>query len=152
MKTSVRRLEFAVLIAMFLLAAFVIWQAWGMPGGARGMLGPGSVPLALGALLAPTAVIIFVRSYRAPEQPEDATQLGNRPIAVSIVAVLAAGLLFERVGFIIATGAFLFVLLWMLSRLGWWRSALAAVATVVVAKFIFDDLLGVVLPPLPFSF
>jgi Tripartite tricarboxylate transporter TctB family len=152
MKTSVRRLELAVSVAMFLLAAFVIWQAWQMPGGVRGMLGPGSVPLALAALLAPTAVITFARGYRAPEQPEDATRLGNRPIAVSILAVLGAGLLFERVGFIISTGAFLFVLLWMLSQLGWWRSALAALATVVVAKFVFDDLLGVVLPPLPFSF
>ena len=46
MKTSVRRLELAVCIAMFALAAFVIWQAWQMPGGARGMLGPGSVPIA----------------------------------------------------------------------------------------------------------
>jgi hypothetical protein len=151
MKTSVRRLELAVSVAMFLLAVFMIWQAWQMPGGMRGMLGPGSLPLALAALLAPTAVIIFVGRYRATEQPEE-TELGNRPIVISILAVLGAGLLFERVGFIISLGAFLFILLWMLSRLGWWRSALAAIVTVIVAKFIFDDLLGVTLPPLPFSF
>ena len=152
MKTSVRRLELAVSLAMFLLAAFMIWQAWQMPGGMRGMLGPGSLPLALAALLAPTAVIIFVGRYRAPEQTEEETELGNQPIVVSILAVLGAGLLFERVGFIISMGAFLFVLLWMLSKLGWWRSGLAAMVTVIVAKFLFDDVLGVTLPPLPFSF
>jgi hypothetical protein len=152
MKTSIRQLELAICIAMVLLAALVFWQGWQMPEGAGGRLGPGSIPVVLAALLAPTALLIFMGRYRTPERAEDATRLGNRPIIVSILAVLGAGLLFERAGFIVSAGAFLFILLWMLSQLGWWRSGLAALVTVIVAKFVFDGVLGVMLPPLPFSF
>jgi hypothetical protein len=47
---------------------------------------------------------------------------------------------------------FLFVLLWTLSPLGWWRSLIAAVAGAAAARFIFQNLLNVVLPALPFAF
>jgi len=67
-----------------------------------------------------------------------------------IALIIVAGLLFERVGFIVTSTLFLFVMLASLSPLGWWRSLLAAVAASIATSYIFQNLLGVTLPPLPF--
>jgi hypothetical protein len=76
--------------------------------------------------------------------------LGNRHVALTVALIVVAGLLFERAGFLITSVLFLFVMLIALSPLGWWRSLLAAVAASIATSYIFQNLLGVGLPPLPF--
>jgi len=76
--------------------------------------------------------------------------LGNRHVALAIASIVMAGLLFERAGFLITSVVFLFAMLFSLSGLGWWRSLLAAVAASIATQYLFQNLLNVRLPPLPF--
>ena len=147
MGTSLRRLEIGVGVALLLLGVFAGWEGSRMPQGTAALPGPGMLPVALGVLLAGCAVVLIFLS-----QGQDRVAIGHRHVAVALAMVLAAGLLWERAGFLITCSLFLFVLLWTLSPLGWWRSLIAAVLGTLAARFFFQNLLNVVLPPLPFAY
>lgn len=150
MTTSLRRIEIAVAVALLLLGAFAIWEAAAMPFGTPALPGPAMMPMTLGVLLAVSAASLIVLRIRA-RQPEDAVvALGHRHITLAVTAILAAGLLFERAGFLITSTLLLFVLLWSLSPLGWWRSLLAAIGASIAVRYLFQNLLNVALPPFPF--
>jgi hypothetical protein len=145
-----RRLEIAVAIALLLLGAFAAFEATKMPFGTAALPGPAMMPLALGILLILTSATLVALQIRSPVAIE-MVPLGNRHVALAVVAIVAAGLVFERAGFLITSTAFLFAMLVALSSLGWWRSLLAAIAASIAAQLFFDKLLGVMLPPLPFT-
>jgi hypothetical protein len=147
-RTSLRRLELGVGLSLIAVGAFAAWEAFRMPHGTAALPGPGVLPFALGVLIAACALILIV----ARTSPDEPVTVGNRPVFCALLAVLAAGLLWERAGFLITSTFFLFVLLWMLSPLGWWRSLIAAAVGAAVARFAFQNLLNVVLPPLPFAY
>ena len=146
---SLRRLTLAVAAALFLLGAFAAWQASRMPFGSAALPGPAVMPLALGILLMVCTAALVVTERVAPASIE-MVPLGHRHVALGIGAVIVAGLIWERAGFIVTATLFLFVMFVALSTLGWWRSLAAAVAASVAAAFMFQRLLGVNLPPLPF--
>jgi putative tricarboxylic transport membrane protein len=147
-RTSLRRLELGVGLSLIAVGAFAAWEALRMPQGTAALPGPGVLPFALGVLIAACALVLIV-ARTSPDQP---VTVGNRQVVCALLAVLAAGLLWERAGFLISSTFFLFVLLWMLSPLGWWRSLIAAAVGAAAARFVFQNLLNVVLPPLPFAY
>jgi hypothetical protein len=146
---SLRRLEIAVMVFLLLLGAFATWEASRMPFGTAAMPGPGMMPMALGVLLMLSAAGLVVLELKAPVT-DAAVLLGTRHVALAVAAIVVSGLLFERAGFLITSSLFLFLMLVALSALGWWRSLLAAVAVSIAARYLFQNLLGVTLPPLPF--
>lgn len=147
MVTSLRRLEIGVGVSLLLLGLLAAWEGARMPQGTPALPGPGMLPVALGVLLAVcSAVLVFL------SKAGEAVAIGHRHVAAALLMVLAAGLLWERAGFLITSTLFLFVLLWTLSPLGWWRSLIAAALGTAGARFAFQNLLNVVLPPLPFAF
>lgn len=151
MATTLTRLEIGVAISLLLLGVFATWEAAGMPQGTPALPGPGMVPMALGALLAVSSAGLIAWRIKA-RPPDDAViALGHRHITLAVMAILAAGFLFERAGFLITSTLLLFVLVWSLSPLGWWRSLLAAIGASFAARYLFQNLLNVSLPPLPFS-
>lgn len=147
MRTSLRRLEIGVGVALLVLGMFAAWEGSRMPQGSAALPGPGMLPVALGVLLAGCSVVLIFLS-----KEKDQVAIGHRHVAIALAMVLAAGLLWERAGFLITCTLFLYVLLWTLSPLGWWRSLIAAVLGAVAARFVFQNLLNVVLPPLPFAY
>jgi putative tricarboxylic transport membrane protein len=150
MTVSLRRLEIGVAVALALLGAFAAWEASRMPSGTAALPGPAMMPMAVGVLLALAAIgVIAFRSAGVPS--DDPVALGNRSIVLAVAAIVVAGLLFERVGFLVTSSLFVFTLLWSLSALGWWRSLIAAVVASLVARSFFQDLLNVRLPPFPFG-
>jgi putative tricarboxylic transport membrane protein len=149
--TSLRRLEIGVGVALLLLGAFAAWEGARMPQGTAGLPGPGVMPVALGVMLALCSVALLTIAARAPLAGEPVA-IGHRRITWAVLMLFAAGLLWERAGFLVTSSLFLFVLLWTLSTLGWWRALLAAVLGAVAARFLFQDLLNVVLPALPFAY
>ncbi len=149
--TSLRRLEVGVGVALLLLGVFAAWEGARMPQGSAGLPGPGVMPVALGVLLALGAIALLTISARARVAAEPMA-IGHRRITWAVLALFVAGLLWERVGFLVTSTLFLFVLLWTLSTLGWWRSLVAAVLATIAARFVFQHLLDVRLPPLPFAY
>ena len=151
MATTLRRIEIGVAISLLLLGAFATWEAAGMPQGTPALPGPGMVPMTLGILLAVSAASLIVWRVKAPLAEDEVVALGHRHITLAVTAILVAGLLFERAGFLITSTLLMFVLLWSLSPLGWWRALLAAIGASIAARYLFQNLLNVSLPPLPFS-
>lgn len=149
--TSLRRLEVGVGVALLLLGVFAAWEGARMPQGTAGLPGPGVMPVALGVVLALCSVALMTMSARATAAGEPVA-IGHRRITGAVLALFVAGLLWERAGFLVTSSLFLFVLLWTLSTLGWWRSLVAAVLGAVAARFVFQHLLDVRLPPLPFAY
>jgi hypothetical protein len=152
LRTTLTRLERGISVALFVLATFVVWQSAGMPSGTASLPGPGMLPIALGVLLALSALALLLLSWRSEASHAEAVKLGNRPIAVAFLALVSAGLLFERLGSLLTGTLFLFVLLWTLSALGWWRSLVAGFAAALVMNLAFLHVLGVSLPSYPWSF
>lgn len=151
MTTSLRRLEIGVGVALLLLGVFAAWEGARMPQGTAGLPGPGVLPVALGVVLALCAIALLTISARAGAAAEPMA-IGHRRITGAVLALFAAGLLWERAGFLVTSTLFLFVLLWTLSTLGWWRSLVAAMLGALAAHFVFQNLLNVRLPPLPFAY
>ena len=136
-------------MALLLLGLFAIWEAVRMPFGTPGLPGPAMVPMALGVLIAVSSAGLIVWRLKV-RPPDDVIAIGHRRITLAVTAILAAGFLFERAGFLVTSTLLLFVLLWSLSPLGWWRSLLAAGAASIAARYLFQNLLNVALPPFPF--
>lgn len=146
-----RRTEIVIDLALFLLAAGMAWVAARMPSGTVSMPGPGLVPLTLALLLAAASLVHMLYWLRAPpggSEPARAPQdsAARRRIAIMLAAIGAAALLLEHVGYLPTAALFLFVMLWSLSSLGWWRSALAALAGAWLSLLFFRDVLAVALP------
>ncbi len=150
MTTTLTRLEIGVAISLLVLGVFAAWEASGMPQGTPALPGPGMVPMALGVLLAVSSAGLIVWRIKVRPPEDAAIVLGHRHITLAVTAILAAGFLFERAGFLITSTLLLFVLLWSLSPLGWWRALIAAVVASVAARYLFQNLLNVSLPPFPF--
>lgn len=149
MTTTMRRVELGVLIALLLLAGVVVWQAVSMPAGTVSLPGPGMVPAALGVLLGLSVLALLPSCLRPGAGRDDRIAFGDRRIAAAVLYLLGAGFLLERAGFVLTSTLFLFATLWTLSPLGWWRSLTAAAVASGLAAYLFGNLLGVSLPPLP---
>lgn len=150
MTTTLTRLEIGVAILLLLLGVFAAWEAAGMPQGTPALPGPGMVPMALGVLLAVSSAGLIVWRIRVRPPEHAVIALGHRHITLAVTAILAAGVLFEQAGFLITSTLLVFVLLWSLSPLDWWRALLAAGVASIAARYIFQNLLNVALPPPPF--
>ena len=122
-----------------------------MPSGTVSLPGPGFIPVVLGVLLALTSLALLVKRLVTRSAYDEPVVIGHRHITLALLTIVGASFLFEPAGYLITSALFLFILLKALSTLGWWRSALAAIAAAVVSKYFFHDLLSVVLPPLPFA-
>lgn len=151
MRTTLTRLERGVCLALFALAVFVVWQSARMPGGTLSLPGPGMLPLAIGVLLGLSSLALILRSLRPGPGHDEVVVVGNRRILVAFLGIILAGLLFERIGFLAAGTLFLFVLLRMLSPLGWLGSLAAGFAAALVMNLAFVHGLGVSLPAFPWS-
>lgn len=148
MVTSLRRLEIGVGSALLLIGVLAALEGARMPQGSAALPGPGMLPVVLGVLLALSCAALIA----IPSDADQPVSIGHRNVAWALAAVLAAGLLWERAGFLITCTLFLFVMLAMLSTLGWRRALIAAMLGAVAARFVFQNLLNVVLPPLPFAY
>jgi len=97
---------------MLLLAATYSWTARGFdPGFISGPLGPNAFPYLLGAVLTTTALYLLVRPDAPAVWPPLKTLLQMFAMVVLLLVYVA---LLERLGFIIATFATVFVLGWRL--------------------------------------
>lgn len=146
MIVSVRRGELAVGVALLLIAAFALWEAWRMPPGTLGAPGPGFFPGVLGALLGVAGIGLAFRAVRAGAEGAASVSMGHRHIALTTAALVALSLAFEWLGYVIAASLFLLVLLRAFSRLGWLRSLVFAVVSALASYALFTRALGVALP------
>ena len=143
---SLRRGEIAASVVLLAFSLAIVWESLNMPAGTAGAPGPGYFPKALGTLLALASVGLFVRALRIAPAADEAVDLGHRDIALTVIALVGLGLLFERAGYLVSSTLFMLVLLRAFSALGWARALAAALVVSLATYYPFDKLLGVTLP------
>lgn len=126
-----------------LFAAFLAWNGWGLEAPfAYEPVGPRAFPLLLAAVIALCGLWLMVRGQdRAEPNPPGAN--GRIALMVGLVAVYA--LIFEWLGFILATA----VMATFVGRLfaGRWRAcAIGGLTMGAVFYLLFDKVFDVVLP------
>src|SRR3712207_2089207 len=118
-----------------------------MPMGTAFLPGPGFLPIVLATLPGVGGLVLLGRSTLMILEVGE-VRLGHLNIFVAFVTLCVCAFMFERIGYLLASGLFLFVLLWSWSPLGLWRSAIAAAGAAFLSSLFFTDLLGVSLPRL----
>ena len=149
-----------IFVFTLLLAGVYLYATEQLPSLAIGdPLGPKAFPrlLAIGLLF--TAVVLLLEIIRAKreaqaprvqaarETPQD--PIGRRAyVIVGLVAVwtFVYFLVFERLGYVVATSIYLFVLMIRFNRGKWLANALTAVLFCAGSYYMFTALLGVTLP------
>lgn len=111
-------------------------------------VGPRAFPLLLAALLAAGGVWLLIKPGL------DDKWLRNAPIAalaLTIASIFAYALLYQRLGFTVAT-ALVSVPIGMAFGGSWWKSLIGGIALGFLLFFAFDRLLDIVLPTGVLSF
>ena len=117
-------------------------------------LGPKAFPRLLGVFLVLTAAILLFEILRArkAKAPRAAATEPEKQSAVFVVGGVALWTLlyffmFERLGYILATVAYLVVLMNYFNRGKWIANVVTAVLFPIISYVMFTKLLGVNLPP-----
>jgi putative tricarboxylic transport membrane protein len=128
-----------------------IWSAT-YPLGGLSQPGSGFLPLGLGVLLTIFSIVLLLRAVRraAPEE-EKAPLLPTRwmNIVLTVVVLLAAVFLFEKVGYLLTFFVLAFVLPLLAGQITWKRALLFAVLSAAGVYIVFVWLLK---QPLPTGF
>lgn len=134
------RIFAAIWLAVMAAAALVAWQIE-VPFSYE-PIGPRAFPWLLCALMAACAAWLLRRPDAEPAWPRGALALRSASL---VVVLFAYALLFEVLGFVIATAA-LGTLLGRLFGGGWAASTLAGIAQGIGFWYVFDRALEVTLP------
>ncbi|HEV8583578.1 MAG TPA: tripartite tricarboxylate transporter TctB family protein [Methylomirabilota bacterium] len=130
--------------ALALVAVFAFTQARYLEVGSVTQPGPGFFPLVLSVALAIVAGALFVQARHAGGALAEPTDRGR--LATTLVALAAYVLLFERLGFVLATIGMLAFLFGALGGYRWRVAVGAAVVITLAAWVLFDTWLQVRLP------
>jgi putative tricarboxylic transport membrane protein len=166
MRETMRELGLAVVLTAF--AVFGLFASAAIKVGVAVVdpLGPARYPqllfalfLALSLVYLIRQVIKVVRERRVPaleaadaEVDPDASVSIARPIAV-VAALVGYVLVFEIIGYVVATTLLLFVVHIIFGiRKKWWLAAIVSLAAAVFLKLFFGELLLVPLPTGPWLF
>jgi putative tricarboxylic transport membrane protein len=131
------------------LASAAILEASKLPFGTLSSPQPGFFPLILAIFLALFSVLLL-----AQEIPQTGRETGAflggvalwKRIGLAIGALVAFGLLFETLGYLLSTFLFIVFLLRAVERQKWWLVVVVAFCTSLVTYLLFGLLLNTSLP------
>ncbi|OYU50617.1 MAG: hypothetical protein CFE31_03480 [Rhizobiales bacterium PAR1] len=109
-----------------------------------GVPGPGSAPIALGAIILLCGAAIAIGGLRAADR--EAVELGGQKQGIALFSLVLGTALFEPAGFMLSTFLFLCSGFIWLGGADWRRAIPAAAIVAVSLWLIFTKLLGVGLP------
>lgn len=149
MNAKVRDISCGVMF--LLIGVFMYWGIRNVPNIIENEVGSAFVPRLVSVVLMCLAGLLIVLSISKNERPEDAQHTGDvKGGILTIVALGAYVLLFNRLGFIVATFLYLFLQITILSdnrnrNLGLFAVISAVVSITVYSLFV--KAFGLVLPP-----
>jgi len=148
-----------ILVCILVLAGVYFWATTQIPTLEIGdPLGPKAFPRLLGAGMIIAAVMLLlemIKEYKARKsEPASATSNAAEPhdiesykIVAGVVVVTGIYfLLFDPLGYAVATSLFLLVMTNYFNRRKWWTNCLTAVLYSFGSYYMFTSLLGVNLP------
>jgi putative tricarboxylic transport membrane protein len=140
-----------IFVCAIVLAGVYFWATAQIPSLEIGdPLGPKVFPRLLGVGLLVAAVMLLLEMRRGTPRVESAEEAGDRRHFPMIAAVVTWTFLyfitFERIGFLIGTTIYLFVLMAYFHRGRWRTNVLTSVLFAACAYLLFSRLLDVNLP------
>ena len=136
-------------VALLALALAALLEAGKLPFGAFNSPQPGFFPLILAIFLAFFSVLLLAQEISQTDGESGAFPGGValwKRIALAIGALVAFGLLFETLGYILSTFLFIAFLLRAVERQKWWLVVVVAFCTSLVIYLLFGLLLNSPLP------
>lgn len=141
----------AIVSALFLMLGVYIafasvtrYQAF-----SQGQVGPGVLPLLIGATMILTSGLVLIRLWRAQAAATDA-DMPTAPelarVAKLLALMVACVTAMPMVGAIVTLGLFVLVETALIEKRGWLLSVMTAVAIPLLLYVFFEVLLGVPLP------
>jgi putative tricarboxylic transport membrane protein len=132
-----------------LFAVVMSREAFRLPLGEIKDPGPGFFPLLIGLVTGLLALIALFHSLRekkgaSASRPAEPLRWWN--LVVILAALMAYALTLEKVGFMINTFLFMFLLLKVVDPQTWKKAVLAASITAVTSDLFFNVLLGAQIP------
>ena len=150
------RSEFGVALFLGAVGLLVLVSALLLPESriARGPVGPGAVPVVVGALLVVSSLVLAVDVWRGgrgePEGGEDIDLTGGsdwRTVAMLAAAFIANALLIESLGWVFSGAILFWGSAFALGSRHYVRDAVIAVGLSLGTWYLFALALGIVLPP-----
>jgi putative tricarboxylic transport membrane protein len=135
--------------ALALTGVIFAWQAGLLDLGQVGLPGPGFFPLALALLLVAFSAAIALEGWLGSAKDEP-LEFGHPQVLITFAALLAVPILFEPLGALVALGLLAAVLLVLIARISLVLAVLSSALGMAACWYLFQELLGVRLPPGPF--
>jgi len=123
------------------------YPVWGDTGPQEGFY-----PFLIGLILAGMSVIITANAFHGKEEAKETARTQTKKSVTRIRALLYVGLVivyglfFEKIGFLLSSGAFLLVVLKYVEKQSWKITISVGLISVVVSHILFAYFLGVPLP------
>lgn len=164
-----RRIDIAIAAAFLLLGLLMIWGASEIKQGMmRDPIGPRGAFYVCGAILslgAASVIVSHLRQWSRHSRPtfarhtvdsqgtaDEAAFAASAPRAWALIALVSGfALVFEPLGFLLATPLFIFVALTIVNKRNWIGMALTALIFTALTYGIFAQVLSVRLPVGPFT-
>ena len=136
-------------LTLLALALAALLEASKLPFGTFSSPQPGFFPLILAILLAFFSVLLLAQEIPGKDG-EAGALLGGvalwKRIGLALGALVAFGLLFETLGYLLSTFLFIAFLLRAVERQKWWLVVVVAFCTALVTYLLFGILLNTPLP------
>ena len=135
--------------AAFLAAAslFLLWSAYGISG-FTALSGPGAIPMAATLAMAVTALIVLIRSARAPADTTGAFLSEVLPARIAVVGAMLVAYAFalRPLGFLPTSALFLVLAIRYLSRRSWGFALGTGLLSLIVIYLVFRIVFTVLMP------
>jgi hypothetical protein len=140
--------EQAIGWVMLILGIGVATAGWMMPAGMDGAPGPGFLPTVAGSLLAVCALALIAKPAAALDAKERdvRVKLFPAPVTVTLLALAAVAVVFERTSMIVSLSGLLAGLHWVYGNGPWWKSLIFGLGGAWLAWFVFVYVLSVSMP------
>ena len=137
---------FAILMLLGSLA--LLWEAYGISG-FQALSAPGTVPMAVTAVMVLTAAIVVARTLRLPKVAGETVAKDILPLRVLLFAALLVGygVALKPLGFLPTSAIFLVASIKLLGGRGWGWTLRVAGAALLGIWLVFRIVFTVLLPP-----
>lgn len=133
-------------IFFFLLGLGVCYFSWKIGLGTLAKPGPGFMPFLAGLLLAALSSVLVVQALLSWIMPTWETTIQWKNILSVLAAMVAYGLLLDKIGFVLVTFAFVALLMKFIEPRSWRRAVLGGAISSLASYLLFETLLKSQLP------
>lgn len=145
-----RRFEIGAAIVLEAFALLGLFVGRSLPFGSVARPGPGLFPLTLLVLLAIGGAVLLGTALASPPAPGGPLVFRWKKPALVLAVLLLYAAVLERIGFVPATVLVVVVLLRIVEGLGWVATLVSAILVALSVYYLFH-VLGVRLPPAPWT-